>query len=149
MIKELLEDFQIRPDLFHFIGPPLKTQLEAWVRNCGYSVPDDLLQLWSETGGGEIFESETILAPFTTRNLGDDVDSVNAFHQRRGMPPDNLIFHVGIGGLSVVSKGSGRYASLSEETYEERRQFSSLSDWYLSLVHAEYAARYGLGERNA
>src|SRR5690348_16654373 len=114
MIAELMDDIRCRPDLFHFTGALPKRELEAWIAKNRYSIPDDLWELWSGLGGGEMFETETVLSPLGNAALGDDVDSVNSFHRARGLSPQKLIFHVGIGSLSVVELGVGRYASVSD-----------------------------------
>jgi hypothetical protein len=38
-----------------------------------------LKQLWRETGGGDMLESETILGPYGKVDLTDDIDSVMIF----------------------------------------------------------------------
>jgi hypothetical protein len=146
MIKQLLDDSQIRPDLFQFMGPLAEVKLDAWLKDRHYSVPNDLRELWRDTGGGTLFETETILAPLEANELGDDVESINSFHHKRGMPAIYLIFHIGIGGLSAIAMDGARYVSISEDTYAERGNYTSIDDWYLRLIRAEYATRYGLDE---
>jgi len=91
-----------------------------------------------------MFETETVLGPFGRTDLADDVDSVNQFHKQKGMPADWIIFHTGIGGLSVVQILSGKYASVREGSYEVHQAFASFSDWYANLIRREYASRYKL-----
>ena len=91
-----------------------------------------------------MFETETILSPFGQTNLADDLDSVNAFHRRKGLPSNYLIFHTGIGGLTVVKMPVGEYLSVREDSYEVQRTFASLADWYARLIRNEYASRYAL-----
>ena len=98
-------------------------------------------------GGGDIFESETVLGPFGRQDLADDVDSVNQFHWKEGMPRNFLIFHTGIGGLSVLNVPAGDYASIQEHSYEVQQVFTPLADWYTRLVRPEYAERYGLDRK--
>jgi hypothetical protein len=57
--------------------------------------------LWLKVGGGDLFETETLLAPYGDETLGDDIDTVNRFYPARGMPSNYLVFHYGWG-LSVV-----------------------------------------------
>jgi len=85
-----------------------------------------------------------VLGPFGQTALADDVDSVNQFHWQKGMSPDLLIFHTGIGGLSVVEMSSGKYSSVREGSYEVQQNFASLADWYVNLIRREYAFRYSL-----
>ena len=143
-MKFLQSDRASRPDLFHFHGPISPEELDAWLNERRFVVPGDLKQFWRETGGGELFESETILSPFGRTDLADDVESVNQFHREKGMPVEWVIFHTGIGGLSVVQTASGNYASIREDSYEVQQSFASLADWYAKLIRREYASRYGL-----
>jgi len=87
-----------------------------------------------------------MLSPFGRTDLADDIESVNLFHRQSGMPVDWLVFHTGIGGLSVVKMLAGQYASVQEGSYQVQQTFSSLADWYAGLLRREYAARYGLQE---
>ncbi|MGO9085087.1 MAG: SMI1/KNR4 family protein [Candidatus Sulfotelmatobacter sp.] len=143
MIDQLQKDNARRPDLFHFFGPILPEQLDAWLRGRKFVVPPDLREFWCQTGGGDLFESETVLSPLGPADTGDDVDSVNQYRWKNGMPPDWLIFHTGIG-LTVVKMSSGEYANVREVSYEVQQTFTSLADWYVSFVRREYASRYGL-----
>ncbi len=142
----LLKDIERRPDLFHFLGPISSEKLETWLTVSHLVVPNDLKQIWCQTGGGDMFESETILSPFGRIDLADDVETVNQFHRRNGMAADWVIFHVGIGGFSVVQMASGKYASVREHSYEVQQTYTSLAEWYAKLVRKEYAPRYGLAD---
>jgi hypothetical protein len=139
----LQEDAARRPDIFYFFGPIPPAELDAWLNKRKLTVPDDLKQIWCETGGGDLFESETILGPYGKRELADDLDSVNEFHRQKGMPADWLLFHTGLG-LTVVRISTGEYASLREGSYQVERTFSNFADWYANFIRKEYAQRYGL-----
>lgn len=68
-----------------------KERLDEWFRQRDLEVPSELAELWQETGGGNLFESETILGPFGDVLTGDDVDSVNEVHRGRGLNRGYLI----------------------------------------------------------
>jgi len=140
----LQQDRARRPDLFQFYGPITGKEMDAWLGERNIVIPEDLKQLWCDTGGGEMFESETILSPKGRSDLADDVESVNEFHKQKGMTRSWLIFHTGIGGLTVVKVPLGEYASIREGSYEVQQTFQSLADWYGNFVRREYATRYGL-----
>jgi len=105
------------------------------------SLPDDLVDLWHELGGGDLFESETILSPFGSSALGDDIQGVNELHFRQGLSPEYLLFHKGLY-LSAVRLADGKYVALFD-SYVPFKEYSSLEDWYSDL-RSEYAALYGL-----
>jgi hypothetical protein len=143
VIAQLKQDRAIRPDLFDFFGAIYREKLNEWLGERKLIIPYDLRAFWCETGGGDLFESETILGPFGRADLGDDVDTVNRFHWQDGMPIDWLVFHTGLG-LTVVKMSSGEYANLRGDSYEVRETFRSLDDWYNQFIRKEYAPRYGL-----
>ncbi|MGA2375559.1 MAG: SMI1/KNR4 family protein [Candidatus Sulfotelmatobacter sp.] len=138
----LREDAARRPRIFLFNGPIPLAELDAWLIERNLTVPDDLKQVWCETGGGVIFESETILGPNGNRELGENIDLENEFHKQKGMPADWLLFHTGFE-LTAVRIPTGEYACLREGSYEVTETFGSFAEWY-AMIRAELASRYGL-----
>jgi hypothetical protein len=106
-------------------------------------MPDDLVALWRETGGGDIFETETILGPGSDRELGDDVMAVNTDFRGRGLADSFAVFHVG-SFVSAIDKNTKDYVELDPATLIVRARFRSLDEWYAKTLRAEFAARYGL-----
>jgi hypothetical protein len=143
VLSLMMKDVDKRPQLFHFRGSISRSKLETWMRDRALRIPKDLLDLWEATGGGDFFESETILSPFEGKELADDVESVNEWHRGKGLPSVFLVFHTGFGGLSVLNLDDGAYACISEETYGVQDTFESLESWY-RCIREEYAHRYGL-----
>lgn len=142
----MMHDSASRPELFTWHGHISAEQLDEWLETRRLRIPCDLHQLWQETGGGEIFESETILSPLGEEELGDDVDSVNRLHRDRGLAPGYLIFHVGGAGISAVRLADQHFVLMSEDGYTEEVEFRSLEEWYCSAIRSEYARRYGFNE---
>lgn len=137
------EDQASRPDLFVWRGPVARRALDQWAHERRLRLPQDLLRLWSTTGGGELFESETILAPFGDPALGDDVDSVNQLHHSKGLSSDYLVVHVG-SALTVIRLEDGYWIVLDPKTYSTLRVFRTLDEWYRAIIRAEFADRYSL-----
>jgi len=117
--------------------------MNEWLQQHGLEIPDELLQFWQVTGGGELFETETILGPFGDRQLGDDVDSVNEFHRARGMDRRYLIVHVG-SALTAIRLSDKKWVILDQDTYAEIEEYDSFEGWYERVLRAEFAERYGL-----
>jgi hypothetical protein len=139
----LQRDQSRRPELFRWNGPVSRERLDAWARHRGLELPEDLMLLWQATGGGDLFESETLLGPFGDRPLGDDVDGVNAIHHGRGMDSDYLIVHVGIA-LSAIRRSDNSWVVLDPNTYAVLGEYASSEIWYARVLRAEFAARHGL-----
>jgi len=136
----LMQDAARHPQLFVWNGAIESNQLEAWLQEHQLNLPQDLIELWKRTNGGDLFESETILSPFGDDSLGDDIEGVNEFHYSQGMSKKYLLFHLGTG-LSAVRLTDGYYVKL-DESYQEIAQFQSLDDWYRDELRAEYGKRY-------
>jgi hypothetical protein len=140
----VLEDAARRPDLFIWHGPLDPHRLDAWLRSRQFKVPNDLRRFWIETGGGDFFESETILGLLGEASPADDVEIVNAFHRSRGMLDEYLIFHRGTGGLTAIQRSTGLYVQLNESNYVETADYPAFESWYMDVIRSEFAHQYGL-----
>ncbi|VXD15692.1 conserved hypothetical protein [Planktothrix serta PCC 8927] len=138
----LMQDAARHPQLFVWNGTIESNQLEVWLEEHQLNLPQDLIELWKRTNGGDLFESETILSPFGDDSLGDDIESMNEFHYSQGMAKNYLLFHLGTG-LSAVRLTDGYYVKL-DESYQEIDQFQTLDDWYRDELRSEYGRRYNL-----
>ncbi len=141
----LLRDARVRPELFRWNGPVGPARLRAWLRQNGleHRCPLDLVAFWEETGGGDVFESETILGPFGEPEMGDEVVTTNRAMHAGGMPLQFLVFHTDLL-ISAVDMSAGDYVALSPSDFRVLQRFSSFDDWYATTLRTEYAARYGL-----
>jgi len=145
-MNEILESDQVRrPELFVWNAPIPERALREWISARSWVVPNDLLVLWSLTGGGTIFESETIFAPWGDPLPDSCVDSATKRLRSLGLPERYLVFHEGGVGVSAVEQPEGSLVLLTpERSFAREGTFRSLDDWYIAVVRAEYAARYGL-----
>jgi hypothetical protein len=148
-VTTILDDALREPNAFCWFGAISAPELEVWAhRNC-ISLPKDLMDFWHITGGGDLFESETILRPNVASRPSeyftelDDTDTTNdTAHRACGMPEHFFLFQVGAF-HSAVDLRTGKYVTLSESQSIES-EFASLEDWYLRTLRAEFGARYGL-----
>jgi hypothetical protein len=99
MLK-ILKDAKGRHNVFLSFGAIAVEQIESWMRSSSLIIPGDLVEFWSQTGGGDLFDdSETILRPTRIPSIypsfidGDDVDSATQFRIQNGMPDSYLLFH--------------------------------------------------------
>ncbi len=140
MIDLIIRDSIQRPDLFAWRGGLSLTEIQEWERVQLISVPDDLKDLWSNKGGGELFESETILQP-----SGADEDDLvlprSEWFWGKGIDSDFYVFHEGLY-VSVFRKDDDSLYCLNSDLNQVGK-FRTLNDWYLSL-RVEYANRYYL-----
>ena len=144
----ILKDAERRPDLFGWFGAIGRGYIELWSRSSNLDAPSDLVDFWSQTGGGDLFESETMFRPTLIPTpvpyfvSGDDIDTANQQRIRDGMPKSYLAFHDGIF-LSAVRLADKKLVTLSGK-HEETALFSDLDDWYLRTLRELYGTRYGL-----
>jgi hypothetical protein len=143
--SRLLEDSRLRPDLFHWNGQMDAAGLHIWLTESPWvgRCPADLLELWRETGGGDVFETETILGPLGDPRLDDDILAVNSALRGNGMPDRFLVFHRGML-VSAANTELGDYVELSPSGFDVLRRFPSLDAWYSATLRDEYADRYHL-----
>ncbi len=126
-LDALHDDVLTRPELFRWEGRLDRGAVEEWVAREGLVVPGSLQELWIETGGGTLFESEELLAP-----LSDDPPLL-----RRA--PRVLIFHQGIC-ESAVDQSTGDLVLLGHRVIHPIRD---LAAWYF-VLRDEFGDRYGL-----
>src|SRR5580704_5494527 len=99
----ILKDAAARPELFGWFGPIARNEIDSWLKRSNLRVPDDVRELWTETGGGDFFdEGETLLRPTAVRSSEpyfiestDFINSADQFCISKGMSTDYLLFHIG------------------------------------------------------
>jgi hypothetical protein len=149
-MSKILEDASRKPQAFCWFGAIPDAEIQDWLNQNHIRLPLDLVELWRRTGGGDVFESETILRPnvpsvpakfFVT---GDDTDSANAAHRSSGLAKHLYVFQFGAF-LSAVDLRTMEYVTLSEaDSYSITSRFASLDDWYQGSLRAEFGSRYAL-----
>ena len=151
MLGRLLTDATIRSTLFIWNGAITPERLDAWALANRWRLPDDLRAFWVATGGGEMFESETMLGPFVDAVKGNaahltetDVVGPNQRYHGAGLDEHLLVFHEGLG-VTCCDLRMGRYHLIEDRPpFQIRESYPNFADWYDGLIRAEYAARYGL-----
>jgi hypothetical protein len=145
MPASIYEDALARPDLFLWFGI-VEPELDAWLATLPLPVHPGLVSFWRRTGGGDVFESETLLGPLVSDEC-DNVLRFNEFHWDKGLPHDLLVFHTGLC-LSASSvdrrRHRNRVVELAPDSYEIVRRYDTFNEWYQKILRGEYAERYGL-----
>lgn len=138
-------DLVSHPKLFRIVGPASASEVADVLSELGFhgSVPDDLVRFWMNYGGGDVFETESILAPVSRSIADDDLRETNQFHWNRGMSRDYLLFHMRVV-LSVIDLRNARVVALDAATFSEVQSHSTLDAWYVETLRKVYANRYRL-----
>jgi hypothetical protein len=145
MSASVFEDALALPDLFHWFGL-IEADFNTWLKALPIRIHPGLVSFWRRTGGGSLFESETILGPLVA-DEGENVLEVNQAHWKNGLSPDMLVFHTGCcWSASYVDRRRHRNLILSLKcgSYEIQQRFDTFSMWYENTLRIEYAKRYGL-----
>ncbi len=138
----ILNDAQRAPHLFRWNGQVGRRTIEDWIALHGWKIPGDLLDFWTITRGGEVFESERFLPPLASPDGQEEIVQVTGWCQRRGLPDGLVVFHEGLG-FTAVRCLDGAYLSL-DSAVQVAGEYTSLDQWYSDVLRREYAERYGL-----
>ena len=122
--------------------------LQLWLQRTRLIIPADLIELWHQSGGGDVFESETILRPSVSSSpnrcfVEDDIEGINAAYTDEGKSGDLYVFHRGLF-PSAVRLSDQRFVTLTQRSYTVKDSFASFDEWYVRTLRAEYGERYGL-----
>jgi len=141
----ILDDAAKRPELFCWAGEIEYSVLDSWLKDRGWNVPEDLRYFWSQTGGGDFFDGETIFAPFSDLWANDSVDKVYKTQVNAGMPKHYLALHDGLR-FSAVNLLTHKYIFLDGHSYQVQEEFPSLEAWYVQGIRPDFAEGYSLAD---
>jgi hypothetical protein len=144
----LLQDAQRVPRIFSAFGAIPSAEIQDWLQRTKLTLPSDLVALWQQSGGGDVFESETILRPTVVSKpdscfVEDAIEGINAAYEEEGKSGDLYVFHRGLI-PSAVRLSDQRFVTLTEGGYTVKDSFASFDEWYVRTLRAEYGERYGL-----
>ena len=145
MPRTIYEDALTRPDLFQWFGV-VEAEFEPWSKALPLRIHPGLVSFWRRTGGGDVFESETLLGPLAPAE-SDNVLKVSEFHRKRGLPRDLVVFHTGLclSASSVdVRRHRNRLVVFKPESFEVAHSVDTFNAWYQNTLRSEFAERYGL-----
>jgi len=135
----LLEDLRRRPDLFLWNGPISTSAIRKWEQEQSLCVPAPLVGLWTTQGGGDLFETETVLQPVGSQD-SNLIEPVSRVYWSRGMNPEYYVFHTGVW-CSMFRKMDGVMFCSKSPDFSRMVRLDDLNEWY-GLLRAEYAERY-------
>ena len=145
MSTSIYEDALARPDLFRWFGINSR-EFKLWLEALPVRVHPGLVDFWDRTGGGDIFESETLLGPLHPAEA-ENVLKMNEYHWNNGLSEEMVLFHIGtFMSASHVDfpKHRNSVVTFKNDSYEIAKKFATFGDWYTKTLRAEFADRYGL-----
>ena len=145
MAASIFEDSLARPELFHWFGI-VESDFDRWLHELPCRVHPGLVAFWRRTGGGDVFESETLLGPLHPDESAN-VLKLTQFHWSKGLPNRFTLFHVGsFYSASDTSKTrhGPRLVTMKLGSYEVEKTYRTFHEWYSDALRSEFRGRYGL-----
>jgi hypothetical protein len=144
----LLQDADKVPRIFFPFGAIPLAELQDWLQRTGLVLPSDLIEFWQLTGGGDVFDTETIFRPTVPSApnscfVEDDIELRNAAHADDGKSDDVYIFQDGLF-LSAVRLSDQTFVTLTSSGYVIKDYFRTFDQWYVGTLRAEFGEQYGL-----
>jgi hypothetical protein len=141
MTVALIEDARSHPEAFHWNGPIRPELLRQWKDKLRFEVPFELIDIWEQFGGGELFETESLYQPLGQEgyDIEDETDQLIG----QGLPLGLLVFHRGRS-VSAIDQQSGGLVDVGVSGFRVLKEFANFNDWYEVTLRAEYGQRYGL-----
>lgn len=136
----ILTDAASRPELFFWNGKIERAHLDSLLSEAGFSMPDDLAELLAVTGGGDFFESETLLGPFSEQDV-ENLFWLNRWRWANGLNKNLLLFHEGVI-PTAVDQATGEYLSIVGDAEKVVKRFPRFDDWYRDY-RRDFAESYG------
>jgi len=127
-VKEALKT---NPSLLFAYGKIEETKLANELQKINYNFPDELIGFWKEFGGGDLFETETILYPLqSTNELVDSLVPTNDFYHTNGLDNKYIIFQKNAAQLTVFDSQTDEIVLLSTGNYVVRKRFENFENWF-------------------
>jgi hypothetical protein len=120
---------------------------QEWATNSRLEFPEDLLDFWSQTGGGDCFESEISFRPTDQPSKALILSSAMILDpqtiivKRTGCHLIYLAFQDGLQ-LSAIRRSDQTHVVLNEK-YEVKGVFADFNEWYERTLRTEFAERHG------
>ncbi len=115
-----------------------------WLSSQGSELPDELIDLLRETGGGDLFESEVVFGPFGNSRLGEHFGDAQTVLRSRGMPDAWIGYHFGAQQCSAYDPVRRLFTVADARSFAVVGTFETLEDWYQDYLRPQYAKAYGL-----
>ena len=116
-----------------FEGKITKDLLEKELAKYQYSFPDELIDFWLEYGGGELFQTQNILYPFSTQN--EIIESMPEYNKRarnNAMNSRYIVFATDTVNVSVIDTKTNQvvlFDSITENASVLKR-FANINQWF-------------------
>ncbi len=128
---------------FYEFGKVSETELNRELAKYNFSFPAELINVWLEYGGGELWETENILYPIhTTDDLVETVEKYNKYATENNFDTDYFIFATDTVNHTAFHKQSHNIKTFryNGDKWIIEKSHKDILDWFSYLVWSQYNA---------
>ena len=128
IVKGALTD---NPYVLFSYGAIEKQFLQRKLDTYSFQFPEELIQFWIEYGGGDLFETETILSPIPSDNeFIYDIEEINAFRYENGLDTKYLVFEENGCEMAAFDKYTKEVVIISKSDNKIENGFKNINKWF-------------------
>jgi len=125
---------------FFEFGRVSKTELNRVLNKYTFSFPKELINIWLEYGGGELWETENILYPLTTNDdLIETIEKHNEYAYKNNFDNNYFIFATDTVNYTAFEKSTHEVKTFtySDKKWIIEKSFANIIDWFSNLLWAQ------------
>jgi hypothetical protein len=106
-----------------------------------FSFPKELIHIWLEFGGGELWETENILYPlFSNDDLIETVESHNKYAIENGFDNNYFIFATDTLNYTAFEKKTHevKVFTYNDNKWNIQESYNNIIDWFSYLLWTQY-----------
>ena len=139
----MVRDAEEHPDLFDLKLPCSPPEVAALEHQLKAKLPTAYREVLERLGQGSFFDNETLLGVHETEEgVGGLLEVNHELHEKQGLDPRYVVFHIGTGGLHAFDTESAgpdyEVVALDEDSLQESDRFETFEAWYTAGVRAHY-----------
>lgn len=135
MITETLQkELKVNPNIFVPYGRINKRILKNELQKYHFNFPKELIKFWINYGGGDLFETETILSPIPSeKEFVYDIKKINNFRHENGLSDKYIVFQENASEMTAFDKETNEIVILNKDKYEIEERFENINTWFVYL----------------
>jgi len=131
MMTQLKKEIKQNPRILSAYGALNKQLVISELAKYNFKFPTELVQFWIEYGGGDFFQTETILSPIHSDNeFIYDIIEINDFLHQKGLNENYIVFNESGAEVTAFEKHTHEVAIISNKDYKIKKLFNNISQWF-------------------
>jgi len=125
--------------IFFEYNPVDKNVLFKELKKYNFSFPNELIHLWLELGGGDLFETYSILHPVHSElDWADDMITHNEYALSLGFDNEYFIFARDAGESAAFHKKNHKIVVFENQTFRKLKSYENITDWFQQMLYWHY-----------